>query len=79
MSIEDTTVKLPENNNFSSNPEFQNFISCFQKGRYYHFRCQGYMECLVFTKYYSPFSLNYWLHELVYPAADNFKKSYGKY
>lgn len=49
------------------------FNHFFNLGVYYHYRCQGYAECLLVTNAYSPNSINIWVNELVYPAAENFK------
>ena len=59
-------------NIFNRNSDFMNYISYFDIGRYYHFRCMGYMESLVFTKCYSVTSLCYWKNKLVMPADENF-------
>ena len=75
MSIEENINKLLMNNEFNKNTDFLNFVKHFGLGRFYHFRCQGYMECLVFTKCYSPMSLSYWLNRLVYPAAEHFREA----
>ena len=60
---------------FNTNPSFKKFIDAFKEGRYYHYRCQGFMESLVLTKCYSPFSINYWIYQLVYPAAQHFSEA----
>lgn len=57
---------------FNRNSDFNKYIYYFDIGRYYHFRCMGYMECLVLTQCYSIRSLCYWKNELVMPADENF-------
>ncbi|MHA6258417.1 hypothetical protein ACXYMX_00765 [Sporosarcina sp. CAU 1771] len=47
----------------------------FNLGMYYHYRCQGYVESLLITNAYSPYSIHVWMNELVYPAAENFKQA----
>ncbi|WP_210467843.1 hypothetical protein [Sporosarcina sp. 6E9] len=49
------------------------FNHFFNLGTYYHYRCQGYAECLLVTNAYSSYSINIWINELVYPAAENFE------
>lgn len=56
---------------FNRNPDFVQYICYFDIGRYYHFRCMGYMEGLVLTKCYSVKSLCYWKNKLVIPAYEN--------
>ncbi len=56
---------------FNSNNDFKEYINYFSIGRYYHFRCMGYMESLVLTKCYSVNSLCYWKNQLVMPAYNN--------
>lgn len=56
---------------FYRNYSFIQYIYYFDIGRYYHFRCMGYMECLVLTKCYSIESLCYWKNALVMPAYSN--------
>lgn len=55
----------------NSNTHFNQYISYFAIGRYYHFRCMGYMESLVMTKCYFISSLCYWKNMLVMPAYNN--------
>lgn len=66
---------LLENEAFDIDSYFYNFVESFKKGRYYHYRCQGYMESLVLTKCYSPFSISYWIYQLVEPAAQHFSEA----
>ena len=49
------------------------FNHYFNLGLYYHYRCQGYVESLLVTNAYSTYSINIWINELVYPAAENFE------
>lgn len=56
---------------FNCNQNFKCYIDYFGIGRYYHFRCMGYMEALVLTKCYSVKSLCYWKNKLVMPADEN--------
>ena len=51
------------------------FNHSLNSGMYYHYRCQGYVECLLVTNAYTPYSINVWINELVYPAAKNFKQA----
>lgn len=73
MSVLNET--LLTNDLFNRNPHFIQYIYYFGLGRYYHFRCMGYMEALVLTKCYSVKSLCYWKEELVMPASENFMKA----
>lgn len=51
------------------------FNHFFLEGSYFHYRCQGFVECLKITRAYSSTSMNIWVNQLVYPAAENFKHS----
>lgn len=62
---------LLTNNIFNKNPKFIKYIYSFDLGRYYHFRCMGYMESLVLMRCYSIKGLCYWKNELVMPAYEN--------
>lgn len=73
MSVLNET--LLTNDLFNRNADFVNYIYYFGIGRYYHFRCMGYMEALVLTRCYSEKSLCYWKNKLVMPASDNFMKA----
>ena len=75
MAIDDSILELLKDSQFNSNPDFMEFIAHFNKGRYYHFQCEGYMKCLVLTKCYSPMSISYWLNTLVYPAVKHFTEA----
>ncbi|MFD1929285.1 hypothetical protein ACFSFY_14680 [Sporosarcina siberiensis] len=55
--------------------EWNAFNRSFNEGTYYHYRCQGYVECFRATNAYSNYSVNLWINELVYPAAKNFKQA----
>lgn len=68
---------LLTNNLFNSNTDFNQYIYYFSIGRYFHFRCMGYMEALVLTKCYSVKSLCYWKNMLVMPASNNFMTALG--
>lgn len=63
---------LLTNKLFSRNTSFIEYVYYFGVGRYFHFRCMGYMEALVLTKCYSVESLCYWQNMLVMPASNNF-------
>lgn len=75
MIIEDCIKTLLTYPQFNTSPDFMKFVFFFDKGKYYHYQCEGYMKCLIITKCYSPISISYWLNELVYPAASFFSKS----
>lgn len=75
LEIEKTINELLKEDKINKNPDFLQFISHFGQGRYYHFRCQGYMECLVGTKYYTAESICYWLNNLVTPASQHFMEA----
>lgn len=75
LAMEKTNNNLLTENRFSQNSDFLQYIDHFGLGRYFHFRCQGYMEALVFTKSYSPQSICYWLNNLVYPASKHFMEA----
>lgn len=49
------------------------FLYYFDEGAYYHHRCQGYVESLRITNAYTFQSIDVWVNQLVYPAAENFK------
>jgi len=72
LVIENSTNEILTSEEFNKNIDFLQFVGHFGEGRYYHFRCQGYMESLVVTKCYSPLSICYWLNSLVYPAVHHF-------
>lgn len=61
------TAPLPE--------EWNRFNHYFNRGLYYHYRCQGYVEALIVTNAYSSYSINTWVNELVYPAVKNFQQA----
>lgn len=62
---------------FNINPDFTQYIYYFGVGRYFHFRCMGYMEALVLTKCYCIKSLCYWKNMLVMPAYNNIMTALG--
>ncbi|MBS4195758.1 hypothetical protein [Lederbergia citri] len=53
------------------------FNDYFNMGTYFHLRCQGFVECLLFTSAYSTTSIVIWVHESVKPAAYNFMRAMG--
>lgn len=63
--------QLLQDKTFYANQDFMTYIYYFDIGRYYHFRCMGYMECLVMTKCYYVESLCCWKNQLVMPAYNN--------
>ncbi|ACA45981.1 spermidine/putrescine ABC transporter ATP-binding protein [Clostridium botulinum] len=75
MIIENIINELLKDDSLNKNNDLSNFISYFSNGRFYHFRCHGFMECLVVTKSYSPESICYWTMNLVTPASNNFMKA----
>lgn len=68
---------LLTNNLFNRNSDFIQYIYYFDIGRYYHFRCMGYMESLVLTQCYSIKGLCYWKNMLVMPAYENITLALG--
>jgi hemerythrin len=75
LAMEKINNNLLTEDHFSQNSDFIQYIDHFGLGRYFHFRCQGYMEALVFTKGYSPQSVCYWLNNLVNPASKHFMEA----
>jgi len=51
------------------------FYHFFNKGLYFHYRAQGFVECFLSTESYSPKSIGIWANQLVYPANDSFKQA----
>ena len=79
FELSDLILRMGELNNqllmnrrLNCNSTFYQYLMKFDIGRYYHFRCQGYMEALVLTKCYSEMSLCYWKEELFTPALESF-------
>jgi hypothetical protein len=68
-------MELSAHGQVNIDPNFCKFIGYFWEGRYYHFRCQGYLESLVINKCYTNASISYWLHRLLYPACQHFKEA----
>lgn len=50
--------------NFNKNTDFFKFVLQFRQGSFYSFKCEGYFEYLVITKYYTPPVLCYTLKEI---------------
>lgn len=75
LTIEKTIDELLKNDKINKNPHFLQFVFHFEQGRYYHFRCQGYMECLAVSKCYTSASMCYWLNKLVIPASQHFMEA----
>nr|WP_025774404.1 hypothetical protein [Clostridium botulinum] len=73
--IENIINELLKDDSLNKNNDLSDFISYFSVGRFYHFRCHGFMEFLVVTKSYSPESICYWIMNLVTPASNNFMKA----
>lgn len=51
-------------NNFNKNTDFLKFIFQFRQGSFHSFKCEGYLEYLVVTMYYTPPLLCYTLKEI---------------
>lgn len=51
------------------------FYHFFNKGLYFHYRAQGFVECFLSTESYSSKAVMIWAHQLVYPANDSFKQA----
>jgi hypothetical protein len=75
LSMEKINNNLLTEDGFNQNSDFLQYIEHFGLGRYFHFKCHGYMEALVFTKGYSPQSICYWLNNLVNPASKHFMEA----
>lgn len=75
LAMEKINNSLLTETRFNQNSDFLQYIDHFGLGRYFHFRCQGYMEALVLTKCYSPQSICYWLNNLVNPASKHFMEA----
>lgn len=73
--INNSIQDLIGNDKFRTNEHFRGFVQEFELGRYYHFQCEGYMESLVVTTCYSPFSIKYWKDALVSPADKHFMEA----
>lgn len=49
---------------FNRNTDFLKFIIYFNQGSFSNFKCEGYMECLIASKFYTPALLCYLLKEI---------------
>jgi hypothetical protein len=63
----------------SYSTNWNSYIQYFELGSYFHYRCQGYIESLKVTNVTSQHSINVWVNQLVYPAAENFKLALSLY
>ena len=77
QTITNISYELMQNSSIIDDPDFIDYIEYLRTGKYYHYRCQGFMENLVITKCYSSQSLCYWYEELVSPAFESFLNSFS--
>ncbi|MDF2504661.1 MULTISPECIES: hypothetical protein [Clostridium] len=49
---------------FNKSADFLKFIIHFNQGSFSSFKCEGYMECLIASKFYAPSLLCYLLNEI---------------
>ena len=75
MRVNASIMEMQKNPAFNTNENFRLFVMNFNEGRYYHFQCQGYIECLVVTKCYTQHSVRYWIDRLFKPALDYFMRA----
>jgi hypothetical protein len=80
QSVDDMIYRISSSwGGHESRTDWERFIRFFQEGTYFHYRCQGYMEALRVTGAYTPNSVNIWVNQLVYPAANNFTMAMQAY
>lgn len=60
---------------FNKNTDFLKFIISFNQGSFLNFKCEGYMECLIAAKFYTPDLLCYLLKE-INTSLDHFNESF---
>jgi hypothetical protein len=75
LTIERMNNALISNSAFNRNPDFLNYITNFDSGKYFFFQCQGYMKALTLTGAFSKPNLCYWLTNLFYPSVNRFNTS----
>jgi hypothetical protein len=73
--IQDLVFNITEKIKVPISETWNYFNHFFLEGAYFHYRCQGYVECLRITGAFSSNNINIWVNQLVYPAAENFKYS----
>ncbi len=77
QTVSNITYDLLQNSSMVDDPDFLEYIEYFRTSKYYHYRCQGYMENIVITKCYSSQSLCYWYEELVTPTVDSLLNAFS--
>ena len=75
MRIHAAILILQRDPQFNANELFHSFALNFNEGRYCHFQCQGYMECLVANRCASPQAVRYWMVRLYRPSEDYFARA----
>lgn len=56
--------------------KIKNFQRYMSIGRYYHFKCHGYMELISYDRIYSHKTLCNWVEKFLTPAGEIFDKSF---
>lgn len=77
QTVSNITYELMQTSSMIDDPDFIEYTEYFRTGKYYHYRCQGFMENLVISKCYSSQSLCYWYEELVAPAIDSLLNAFS--
>lgn len=72
QSIQEISYRITKQLGQQAPDAWNNFIRHFNKGTYYNYRCQGYVESLRLTGAYSDYAVNVWVNQLVYPDAEHF-------
>lgn len=49
---------------FNKSADFLKFIIYFNNGSFSSFKCEGYLKCLIASKFYTPSLLNYLINEI---------------
>ncbi|WP_028547293.1 hypothetical protein [Paenibacillus sp. UNC451MF] len=73
--IQDTMFQMTKKGERLLPQAWNGFHHFFIKGLYFHYRCQGFVECFLATDNYSLKAIRIWAHQLVYPANDSFKQA----
>ncbi|WP_282940671.1 hypothetical protein [Paenibacillus sp. RC67] len=75
QQIQDILFQITKRRELVLPQAWNGFHHFFNKGLYFHYRSQGFVECFLSTDSYSLKSIRIWAHQLVYPANDSFKQA----
>jgi len=62
-------------NKFNKNGHFLKFINHFNSGNFFMLKCEGYLKCLIDSKFYDPPLLAYFINE-INMSLDKFSKCF---